>query len=177
MPHQLLKAERTSFNHFHADLLVIKGGADFIQSYFGISYQVSLLAFVAVVAVYVFMGGIKGVMYTDAFQGLLMFAGMTFLVVFKYSKLGGIASAHRQLADLYNDPAAKEQAAAFVKGGFAGWTSMPRFGTPIWWNLVSTVVMGVGIGIPVQPQLAGVTNIWARTAGIAVFPPVVYNSN
>ena len=133
---------------------VIKGGADFIQSYFGISYQVSLLAFVAVVAVYVFIGGIKGVMYTDAFQGLLMFVGMTFLVVFTYSKLGGIVNAHQQLANLYNDPAVKEQAAALAKGGFAGWTSMPRFGTPIWWNLVSTVVMGVGIGVLAQPQLA-----------------------
>ncbi len=133
---------------------VIKGGADFIQSFFGISYQVSLLAFVAVVAVYVFMGGLKGVMYTDAFQGFLMFVGMTFLVVFTYSKLGGIVNAHQQLTNLYNDPAVKEQAAALAKGGFAGWTSMPRFGTPIWWNLVSTVVMGVGIGVLAQPQLA-----------------------
>ncbi|HEX2947737.1 MAG TPA: sodium:solute symporter family protein [Clostridia bacterium] len=133
---------------------VIKGGADFIQSYFGISYQVSLLAFVAVVAVYVFMGGIKGVMYTDAFQGFLMFVGMTFLVVFTYSKLGGIASAHQQLANLYNDPAVKEQATALAKGGFTGWTTMPRLGTPIWWNLVSTIVMGVGIGVLAQPQLA-----------------------
>lgn len=133
---------------------VIKGGADFIQSYFGISYQVSLLAFVAVVAVYVFMGGLKGVMYTDAFQGFLMFVGMTFLVVFTYSKLGGIIDAHQQLANLYNDPAVKEQAAALAKGGFTGWASMPRFGSPIWWNLVSTVVMGVGIGVLAQPQLA-----------------------
>lgn len=133
---------------------VIKGGADFIQSYFGISYQVSLLFFVAIVALYVFMGGIKGVMYTDAFQGFLMFVGMIFLVIFAYNKLGGVSSAHQQLTELFNNPAAKEQTAALIKGGFNGWTSMPRFGTPIWWNLVSTVVMGVGIGVLAQPQLA-----------------------
>ncbi len=132
---------------------VIKGGADFIQSYFGISYQISLLVFVAIVAMYVFVGGIKGVMYTDAFQGLLMFVGMAFLAVFTYSRLGGITAAHQQLTQLFNDPAAKEQTAALIKMGFNGWTSMPSFGSPIWWNLVSTVVMGVGIGVLAQPQL------------------------
>lgn len=133
---------------------VIKGGVDFIQSFFSISYQVSLLLFVAVVAVYVFMGGIKGVMYTDAFQGFVMFVGMTFLIIFTYSKLGGITGAHRQLTEMYNNPAVKEQTAALMKGGFIGWTSMPRFGSPIWWNLVTTIVMGVGIGVLAQPQLA-----------------------
>lgn len=132
---------------------VIKGGADFIQSYFGISYQISLLIFVAVVALYVFAGGMKGVMYTDAFQGLLMFVGMSFLIVFAYSKLGGVTAAHQQLSALYGSPAVKEQTVALAKGGFTGWTSMPKLGTPIWWNLVSTVVMGVGIGVLAQPQL------------------------
>ncbi len=132
---------------------VIKGGADFIQSYFGIPFHISLLAFVAVVAIYAFMGGIKGVMYTDAFQGLLMFAGMTFLIVYTYNSLGGITEAHRQLTGLYAEPSIVEQTAALAKGGFDGWTSMPRFGSPIWWNLVSTVVMGVGIGVVAQPQL------------------------
>ena len=132
---------------------VIKGGADFIQSYFGVPYYISLLLFVAVVALYVFVGGLKGVMYTDAFQGLLMFAGMTFLIIFTYSRLGGITAAHTQLTELYTNTAAMEQIASLAKGGFNGWTQMPRFGTPIWWNLVSTVVMGVGIGVLAQPQL------------------------
>ena len=132
---------------------VIKGGADFIQSYFGISYQISLLIFVTVVAVYVFMGGIKGVMYTDAFQGFLMFVGMIFLLIFAYSKLGGITPAHQQLGELMNNPAVQEQTAALAKNGFNGWISMPTIGSPIWWNLVSTVVMGVGVGVLAQPQL------------------------
>ncbi len=132
---------------------VIKGGADFIQSYFAIPYQVSLLVFVGIVAVYVFMGGLKGVMYTDAFQGLVMFVGMVFLLMFAYSKLGGVGAAHQQLTDLINIDAVKEQTANLTAGGFTGWTAMPEFGSPIWWNLVSTVVMGVGIGVLAQPQL------------------------
>jgi SSS family solute:Na+ symporter len=39
-------------------------------------------------------------------------------------------------------------------GGHLGWTAMPEFGSPIWWNLVSTLILGVGIGVLAQPQLA-----------------------
>lgn len=31
---------------------------------------------------------------------------------------------------------------------------MPVFGSPIWWTLISTFVLGVGIGVLAQPQLA-----------------------
>ena len=31
---------------------------------------------------------------------------------------------------------------------------MPALGSPLWWTLVSTIVMGVGIGVLTQPQLA-----------------------
>jgi solute:Na+ symporter, SSS family len=132
---------------------VLKGGTDFIQTHFGITYEVSLLFFAAVVAVYVWMGGLKGVMYTDAFQGIIMFVAMAFLIIFAYSKLGGITSAHSQLSALFDKPEVQEQTAKLVKGGFMGWTSMPKLGSPIWWSLVSTIVMGVGIGVLAQPQL------------------------
>jgi len=132
---------------------VLKGGADFIQTHFGLTYEVSLLFFAAVVAVYVWMGGLKGVMYTDAFQGVIMFVAMLFLIIFTYSKLGGVTSAHTQLTALFDKPEVQEQTAKLIKGGFMGWTSMPKMGSPIWWNLVSTVVMGVGIGVLAQPQL------------------------
>lgn len=132
---------------------VIKGGANFIEAYFGIPYQVSLLLFVAVVAVYVWAGGLKGVMYTDAFQGAIMFVAMVTLLVFAYASLGGITSAHQQLTDLFHNPAVQKDIAKSIKGGFQGWTSMPKSGSPLWWTLVSTIVMGVGIGVLVQPPL------------------------
>ncbi|HAZ02579.1 MAG: sodium:solute symporter [Bacteroidetes bacterium GWF2_42_66] len=132
---------------------VLKGGSDFIQTHFGISYEVSLLFFAAVVAVYVWMGGLKGVMYTDAFQGVIMFVGMVFLLVFAYSKLGGVTEAHSQLGALFEKPEVQLQTEKLVKGGFNGWISMPVWGSPIWWSLVTTIVMGVGIGVLAQPQL------------------------
>jgi solute:Na+ symporter, SSS family len=132
---------------------VIKGGADFVQTYFKIPFEMALLFFVAIVAIYVWMGGMKGVMYTDAFQGAVMFVGMVFLLIFTYSKLGGVVPAHNQLTALFQDGEVQKQTAKLVAGGFRGWTFMPAGGTPIWWNLVSTVVMGVGIGVLAQPQL------------------------
>jgi solute:Na+ symporter, SSS family len=132
---------------------VIKGGADFIQTYFGISYETGLLFFVIIVALYVWMGGLKAVMYTDAFQALIMFAGMAFLLIYTYAQLGGITNAHQQLTDLFNNDAVKKQTEKLVAGGFQGWTSMPKGDSPIWWSLVSTVIMGVGIGVLAQPQL------------------------
>ena len=133
---------------------VVKGGAEFIQSYFNIPFEVSLLFFVVIVSLYVWMGGMKGVMYTDAFQGFIMFAGMLFLLIYVYNMLGGVTAAHEKLTALFAEPAVQEQTGALIKGGFQGWTSMPAFGSPIWWNLVSTIIMGVGIGVLAQPQLA-----------------------
>jgi SSS family solute:Na+ symporter len=31
---------------------------------------------------------------------------------------------------------------------------MPETGTPVWWNIVTTLVAGVGIGVLAQPQLS-----------------------
>jgi len=133
---------------------VLKGGAEFIAAKFSIGFDTSLLFLVLIVAIYVWMGGMKGVMYTDAFQGLIMFAGMAYLLIFTYSHLGGVTKAHLDLANLLNDPNVQKQTAKLAAGGFMGWTAMPRFASPNWWNLVSTVVMGVGIGVLAQPQLA-----------------------
>ena len=132
---------------------IIKGGANFIESYFNISYTTSLLFFVAIVAIYVWVGGLKGVMYTDAFQAGIMFVAMTALLIFTYSKLGGIGSAHAQLSEMFNNADIKEKVAGSIAGGFNGWTSMPVSGSPMWWGLVSTIIAGVGIGVLAQPQL------------------------
>lgn len=127
---------------------VIIGGVQFISQTLKINYEVALLFFVAVVALYVVMGGMKGVMYTDAFQGTLMFLGMLFLLCYTYYILGGPAKAHQALTDMA--PMAKD---AFGANGHMGWTSMPKAFSPYWWQLVTTIVLGVGIGVLAQPQL------------------------
>jgi len=128
---------------------VLIGGAQFVAQTLTINYELALLFFTAIVALYVMMGGLKGVMYTDAFQGLLMFAGMAIMLIFTYAKLGGVLSAHRQLSAL-----APEAVKVFGGAGHLGWTSMPAFKSVMWLQLVTTIVLGVGIGVLAQPQLA-----------------------
>jgi len=133
---------------------VLKGIVDYVSKYAGASFNVVLIIVGILSALFVIMGGLKGIMYADAFNGTLMFAGMAFLIIFTYSMLGGITDAHTALALLPSMPDVAEQTAGLVKGGFAGWTSMPKTGTPVWWNIVTTLVAGVGIGVLAQPQLS-----------------------
>jgi len=37
--------------------------------------------------------------------------------------------------------------------GFVGWASMPRAGSPLWFIIVTSIILGVGIGVLAQPQL------------------------
>ncbi len=133
---------------------ILKGSVDFISKYYGIGFGVALIIFTVLIAIYVTFGGLKGIMFADAFQGGIMFLGMMFLLVFTYSMLGGVSEAHIQLTDLMNSPGVAEQTEKLASIGFQGWTSMPKFDTPLWWIVISTLVMGVGIGVLAQPQLA-----------------------
>ncbi len=129
--------------------VVLIGAARFMESSLLINFNIALLILAIIVCAYVFFGGIKGVMYTDALQGTIMFLGMIFLLVFVYWNLGGVTEAHTALTNL----AVHYPASAIAEGG-TGWTSFPSLGSPIWWNLVSTMMLGVGVGALAQPQLA-----------------------
>ncbi len=125
--------------------------ARFIETTFPtyINFNVALLIYTLIICAYVLAGGIKGVMYTDALQGVIMFVGMATLLVFTYVKLGGVIIAHQALSNLVGQVPSK-----LAQLGHLGWTRMPTFGSNLWWTLVSTIVMGVGIGVLTQPQLA-----------------------
>ena len=127
---------------------ILIGGARFLEPTINLPYNYALLIFAAVVALYVVFGGLIAVMYTDAFQGLIMLVGMSALIVLTYVYLGGVTAAHTALtamSDLVPSSLASQ--------GMTGWTSMPSLGSPIWWTLISTLVLGVGIGVLAQPQL------------------------
>ncbi|HSV31923.1 MAG TPA: hypothetical protein VLH40_07890, partial [Atribacteraceae bacterium] len=68
---------------------------------------------------------------------------------FTYYNLGGVTSAHESLNTLA--PQAME---VFGPIGHRGCTVMPALGSNLWWTVVSTIIMGVGIGVLAQPQLA-----------------------
>jgi SSS family solute:Na+ symporter len=136
---------------------VLIGGCEFIATAFFADvengYTIAVLVFSVIIAAYVVVGGLKGVMYTDALQGSIMFVGMVTLLVFMYSIVGGVTSSHRALGDL-SDMVPPTLTAI----GHAGWSAMPGAGWgdakyDLWWIVVSTIVMGVGIGVLAQPQL------------------------
>jgi SSS family solute:Na+ symporter len=130
--------------------VVMKGGAVFLAQIFGIDFHVALLAFTVVVAAYVILGGMKGMMYTDAMQACIMLACMCFLLYWFYRTLGmGFSEANRALTDI--EPLVPENLRAL---GHQGWTRMPVFGSPQWFTLVTSLILGVGIGCLAQPQLA-----------------------
>ena len=48
---------------------VLIGGARFVEVQLKLDFELALLVFAVITLVYVFSGGLKGVIYTDAFQG------------------------------------------------------------------------------------------------------------
>jgi len=127
---------------------VLVGGSRFLQTTLGVSYDSALIAFALITALYVVFGGILAVMYTDAFQGGIMVFGMVAILVITYMTLGGVNVAHQDLTNM-----SSLVPAGLASSGMNGWTSMPDLGSPIWFTLITTIVMGVGIGVLAQPQL------------------------
>ncbi|MDR0349096.1 MAG: sodium:solute symporter family protein [Tannerella sp.] len=129
--------------------VVMKGGAVFIEQMFKVDLDFALLVFTLVVAAYVITGGLKGVMYTDAMQASIMVICMVFLVFWFYQTAGkGFTEANRELSAM----------AGFVPEnlkalGHRGWTAMPETNSPLWYTLVTSLILGVGIGCLAQPQL------------------------
>lgn len=196
---------------------VLIGAASLMSVLLNIDFNIALLLFALIVCAYVFFGGMKGAVYTDAAQGVIMFVGMLILVIFTYVSLGGITSAHERLSKLderlegdyqalvmkigsrkakrldelisAGDDAAlqsyiREEGMSlpelekykkananrtFVNNelksiGSRGWGSMPRLpkigaeegesrsGT-LWMIIITSITLGVGIGVIAQPQL------------------------
>ncbi|OEU74501.1 MAG: sodium:solute symporter [Desulfuromonadales bacterium C00003068] len=128
--------------------VVLMGGAKFVAQILAIDYNIALFFLTIIIAIYVIMGGLKAVMYTDAFQGSIMFLGMVTLLCVTYYKLGGIITAHEKLTNM------KEIAITiFGAKGHTGWTNFPTFGSEYWLVVVTTIILGVGIGVLAQPQL------------------------
>jgi SSS family solute:Na+ symporter len=127
---------------------VLMSASKYLSQHIGISYEAALFSFAAIVAIYVVLGGLKGVMYTDAFQATVMVLGMLALLVLTFKNLGGVTSAYDRLAAM--EPMVPAKLAA---QGHQGWTHFPAFGSIMWWNFVGTIMAGVSIGVLAQPQL------------------------
>ena len=122
--------------------------ARFIEVYLNVPFTTAYLVFLLITACYVIWGGLKGVLYTSAFQGIIMIVVMVIIGVAAYTASGGIVRAHETLTGL--TPLVPT---ALWEMGHRGFTSMPQFASPLWWYVITTVIMGVGIGVIGQPQL------------------------
>ncbi|WP_147821418.1 sodium:solute symporter family protein [Salidesulfovibrio onnuriiensis] len=121
----------------------------FAGTVIGLPYEAWLIVVTGLIALYVITGGLKAVMYTDAFQGSIMAVMMFILVFTTYKLLGGFTSAHQALTDMAALMPAKLQ-----QGGMIGWTQGAHFASPLGLTIYTTIVYGVGIGVLAQPQLA-----------------------
>ena len=128
---------------------ILIGVARFIEVYMNIPFSTALLAFLLISACYVIWGGLKGVLYTSAFQGIIMVGVMIVMGITTYAMSGGIVAAHKSLTEL-----TLLVPSQMTELGHRGFTSMPEAGSPIWWFVITTLVMGVGIGVIGQPQLS-----------------------
>jgi len=146
---------------------VLIGGVQFLSVYFGVNYHIALLIFSLIITAYVLAGGLKGVMYTDALH--IMFIAMVFLIVMVVSSLGGIDAAFAKLDHVWQVTVVDRLSGVSLKElvpgsgdfmmklsqlwGFEGWNKMPVFMSPGWLFVITTITLGVGIGVLAQPQL------------------------
>ncbi|MDW5563795.1 MAG: sodium:solute symporter family protein [Methanomassiliicoccus sp.] len=127
---------------------VLIGGSRFVETTLGVNFNLALIAFAAITAIYVTLGGLKAVMYTDAMQGIIMIVGMTVLLLLTFSLLGGVTTSFTNLSNL-----STAIPPSLTSKGLTSWTAFPTFGSEIWLMMVTTIIMGVGIGVLAQPQL------------------------
>lgn len=147
---------------------VLIGGTHFVAEYFRIDYHVALLLFSVIITAYVIAGGLKGVMLADALQGSVMFVAMILLLFFTFDSLGGITPAFKALGESWQatvEPLRAHPLGEFapqspdflmrlsLAWGFEGWAKMPDFLSEGWLFVITTITLGVGIGVLAQPQL------------------------
>ncbi len=118
---------------------VLKGAAFMLTGATSLSFEAALVIMTFAVAIYVAQGGLRGVLFTEAFQGALMLGGVVVLVGAALAHLGGFAEALKGLAALPATPSANRGFLALASGekGF----------------FVITLVMVTSVGVWAQPQL------------------------
>ena len=130
---------------------VLKGGVNSVAVLTGLTdyYDAILIILAVIVGLYVVYGGIIAVMYNDALQAGIMFAGMVVILVITFTTLGGVTPAFESLADMGTT------GASGVLPGFNGWTEVASFGSNEWMLVVTTFLMGVGLGVLTRSLIVG----------------------
>ena len=159
-PDLLGKVYRSNFMQYATGLMILVGmplystavligGGRFLETTLSVDFTWALLGLTAITAAYVVFGGLMAVMYTDALQASIMVFGMSAIMIFTFAALGGVGASFQDLTNM-----ASLVPAGLSSAGMTGWTSFPELGSSIWYTFVTTIIMGVGIGVLAQPQLA-----------------------
>lgn len=118
---------------------VFKGAALIVSGVLPISVNTALVVLVLIVGLSVTWGGLRGVLYTEALQGLIMFVGVTMLLVAIFRVVGGPVAALRELALL--------EPTADANRGFLALSSGKEG-----MNIL-TLALVTSVGIWAQPQM------------------------
>jgi sodium/proline symporter len=104
-------------------------GATLFEQLFGLDYILSLLIGVAVILVYVFLGGFHAVCWTDLIQGLLMLAAILLVPIIAFGALGDPGRLPAGFTDILGDGAGGAQSAISIVSQLAwglGYFGMPH---------------------------------------------------
>lgn len=162
IPELLGKRFQSRFIQFFSGLILILGiplyaavitlAASYIlKDFMHIDIHTSIVIITLLIAMFIIAGGIRSVMYTDTFQGLIMFFGMLLFLILLFvsiNSFGGFGKAVQYLHALE-----KYVPKSIYSLGFNGWTNFPAYNSPMWWILISSIIAGVGIGVLAQPHL------------------------
>jgi SSS family solute:Na+ symporter len=130
---------------------VLKGGVNALAVTTGmLQYYDAILILVAIiVGLYVVYGGILAVMYNDVLQAAVMIVGMVIIFAVTIAVLpGGLSGGLSTLSDT-----SIFTAFPGTRPGMTSFAGVPSFLSEEWWLVVSTFLLGVGIGAMTQPQL------------------------
>jgi sodium/proline symporter len=103
--------------------------ATLFEQIFGLDYTLSLLIGVAVILVYVFLGGFHAVCWTDLIQGLLMIAAILLVPIIAFAALGDTNSLPAGFTNIFGDGSGASQSAVSIISQLAwglGYFGMPH---------------------------------------------------
>ena len=118
---------------------VIKGAALLLAQIVPVPVWILIWAVALLVGFAVFVGGLRGVLYTEAMQGFVMLVGICMLVGAVFVQVGGPAAGIEKLAELPPTGAVNNGFAA-LSGGEQGW-------------FIISLVIVTSVAVWAQPQM------------------------
>ncbi|MBQ7584891.1 MAG: sodium:solute symporter family protein [Desulfovibrionaceae bacterium] len=118
---------------------VIKGAALLLEQILPLPTEFLIWLVALLVGVAVFVGGLRGVLYTEAMQGLVMLIGISMLIMAVFDKVGGPLQGMQALANL---PPTQAANTGFVQlaDGAQGW-------------FIISLVIVTSVAVWAQPQM------------------------